>query len=105
MLTREIAINTANEFVNKCKEKGIYFSNVILFGSSITGKAHEFSDIDLLLVSDQFGDSKWENAKLIAPINKKFYLIEPHTYPTAYFLKGDPFLNNVLQTGIALKVA
>ena len=102
MLTQEIAINTVTDFLKSCSEKNIFFKKVILFGSTVTGNLHPFSDIDVLLVSDQFGLSKWENAKLIAPINKKFTEIEAHTYPTKYFLKGDPFINEIKKTGIEI---
>ncbi len=104
MLTREIAISTATDFLSQCAAQGIVFKKAILFGSTVRGNVHEGSDIDLLLVSDQFGKSIWENAKLIAPINKKFTLIEAHPYPTAYFLKGDPFISEVRKTGVELAV-
>ncbi len=102
MLTREIAINTVTDFIKNCEENNIVFNKVILFGSTVTGNAHAFSDIDVLLVSDQFGLSKWENAKLIARVNKKFSTIEAHTYPTKYFLIGDPFINEIKKTGIEI---
>ena len=102
MLTREIAINTVTDFVKNCEENNIIFKKVFLFGSTVNGNVHPFSDIDVLLVSDQFGLSKWENAKLIAPINRKFSSIEAHTYPTKYFLKGDPFINEIKRTGIEI---
>ena len=102
MLTREIAINTVTDFLKSCEENSIFFEKVILFGSTVNGKAHAFSDIDVLLVSDQFGLSKWENAKLIARVNKKFSSIEAHTYPTKYYLKGDPFINEIKKTGIEI---
>ena len=102
MLTREIAINTVTDFLKNCEENNIFFKKVILFGSTVTGNVHPFSDIDVLLVSDQFGLSKWENAKLIARVNKKFSSIEAHTYPTKYFLKGDPFINEIKKTGIEI---
>jgi predicted nucleotidyltransferase len=95
MLTQETAINTVKEFVNSCNQQNIYFNKVILFGSAAKETTTQNSDIDLLLISDQFGYSKWGNLGLIARINKKFQLIEPHTFPTEYFLKSDPFINEI----------
>lgn len=102
MLTRETAIKTVKNFIKSCEESNITFSKVIMFGSTINGNPNEESDIDLLLVSDKFGYSKWENAKLIARVNKKFTSIEAHTFPTEYFLAGDPFINEVKRTGIEI---
>ncbi len=103
MLTREIVIKTVHDFIKSCQAVNINFDKVILFGSAVKDNMNDFSDIDLLLVSDQFGYSKWENAKLIARINKKYSSIEAHTYPTDYFLEEeDPFIKEVVKTGIEL---
>ena len=102
MLTREIAIETVRNFIKSCAEQQVFFTNVVLFGSTATNTATEFSDIDVLLASDQFGYSKWTNLGLISKICLKYRLIEPHTFPTDYYLKGDPFIDEVKKTGIAL---
>lgn len=104
MFTREFAIAKAKEFVLSCKKNNILFKNVILFGSAATNTHTQFSDIDLLLVSDSFGYNKWENSKLIAPINKHFSIIDAHTFPTAYYLKGDPLINEIKKTGIEIEI-
>ena len=103
MLTREVAIAKAKEFIASCRNHNIIFNNVILFGSASRGEATEYSDIDLLLVSDIFGFDKWENAKLIASVNKHFSLIDAHTFPTEYFIEGDPLINEIKRTGIEIK--
>jgi predicted nucleotidyltransferase len=69
MVTREIAINTAKSFVLDCKMAGLTFYKVIIFGSVASDKLHEWSDVDLLLISDQFGDNVFENLKL-SPLRK-----------------------------------
>jgi predicted nucleotidyltransferase len=103
MLTKEIAIATAKEFIATCEKNNIFFTNAILFGSTVNGTVTETSDIDLLLVSEQFGYNSWENARLIAKYNKKFSIIETHNFPKDYFLQGnDPFIKEVKQTGLAL---
>lgn len=102
MLTRDVAVQLVKDFVKACEEQRIFFTKVILFGSTAQDTATQDSDIDVLLVSDQFEMNQWKNAGLIARINKKFSLIEAHTYPTAYFLKGDPFINEAKSTGIEI---
>jgi predicted nucleotidyltransferase len=102
MLSRDDTINIVKDFITDCKTNNITFRNVVLFGSSVKNTRTDYSDIDLLLVSDQFGYDRWRNAGLIASINKKYNLIEAHTYPTTYFLEGDPFIEEVLNTGISI---
>lgn len=103
MFTKDAAINTVIKFMEDCKEKNILLSHVILFGSSLKGTGNEFSDIDVLLASPQFTYDKWENANLIAPVNKKYKFLEAHTFPTDYYLKGDPFINEVIKDGYIIK--
>ena len=103
MLTRETAIATAQEFIEICKKNNIFFTNAILFGSTVNGSITKTSDIDLLLVSEQFGYNSWQNAKLIAKINKKYSIIEAHNFPKDYFLNGnDPFIKQIKETGIVI---
>jgi len=47
----------AIRFLQKClKEKGLNISKIILFGSQAKGKATEESDIDVVIISDDFRD-------------------------------------------------
>ena len=57
MVTRETAINTAKSFIKDCKLSGLTFYKVFIFGSVAKGNIHEWSDIDLLLISDQFNEN------------------------------------------------
>ena len=68
MVTRETAINTAKSFINDCQLNGLTFHKVILFGSAAKGLTHDWSDIDLLLISDQFGDNIFDNLNIIFPL-------------------------------------
>jgi predicted nucleotidyltransferase len=100
MVTRETAIETAKSFVNDCLLNGLLFEKVLLFGSAAKNSAHEWSDIDLLLVSHQFGDNIFENLKLYSKINIKYPIIETHPYPTKYFKQGDEFIDKISKEGI-----
>ncbi len=102
MVNREIAINTAQSFINDCKSSGLTFYKVLLFGSTVKNNAHEWSDIDLLLISDQFGDNIFENLKLYSRINIKYPIIETHPYPTKYYKEGDDFINEISKESIEI---
>ncbi len=102
MVTREIAINTAKSFVRDCKSNGLTFYKVLLFGSTVKNQAHEWSDIDLLLISDQFGDNIFENLKLYSRINIKYPIIETHPYPIKYFKEGNPFIQEICKESVEI---
>ncbi len=95
MVTRENAISTARSFVNDCQSNGLIFHKVFLFGSVVKNTTHEWSDIDLLLISDQFSDNVFENLKLYSKINIKYPIIETHPYPTKYYYEGDDFIKEI----------
>ena len=63
---------------------------------------YEWSDIDLLLVSDQFGNNVFENLKLYSMINIKYPIIETHPYPTKYFKDGDRFIDEIVKDSIEI---
>ncbi len=46
------------KFLNAIISKGIHIEKVILYGSYASGKAHEDSDIDLAVVSSDFGKAQ-----------------------------------------------
>lgn len=102
MVTRESAIITAKSFVNECQSNGLTFYKVIIFGSVAKNQTHEWSDIDLLLISDQFGDNIFENLKLYSKINIKYPIIETHPYPTAYYKEGDDFIKEISKVSIEI---
>ena len=102
MVTREVAINTAKSFVRDCKLTGLTFYKVLIFGSVARNKLHEWSDVDVLLISDQFGDNVFENLKLYSKINIKYPIIETHPYPTNYYKDGDSFIDEVVKDSIEI---
>jgi len=104
MLNRKRSINLIHDYVRHCKERNIQIKKVILFGSYANGKADEYSDIDIVLVSDQFTDNSYFNWKMLVPVNVKFVDIEPHPFSSSYFRKGDPFIDEIKKTGIEIKI-
>lgn len=53
-------------FLGRClKEKGLKVSKIILFGSQVKGKTTEESDVDILIISEDFrGKDIFERARL-----------------------------------------
>ena len=103
-MVKENAIELIRQYIETCRNYGIDFYKVILFGSFANGNNTLDSDIDLALVSDKFTDYPIADRKKIVKANIKFSLIEPHTFSTNYFLKGDPFIDEIKRTGIEINL-
>lgn len=77
MVEGEIA-EKIKEFVKELKRRRIKVTKVILYGSRILGKAHKYSDIDVAIVSPDFGKDRYEEgARLFEIAHKIDPLIEP----------------------------
>jgi len=102
MVNQSTAVELVRHYVQLCNGRNIYFNKVILFGSVVAGTARPESDIDVLLVSDQFTHDSIHNWRMLAPVTAQLYDIEPHPYPTDAYLRRDPFVDEVDRTGIEI---
>ncbi|MEN9448448.1 MAG: hypothetical protein RJA25_1738 [Bacteroidota bacterium] len=102
MVTRQAAINMAKTFVQECKESGLHLTDAFLFGSVVKNTQHESSDIDVVLVSENFTDNIFENLRLFSKINIKYPLIEVHPYSPESFLEATDFIQEISKYKIAL---
>ena len=104
MFTRKDLKQYISDYIAECNRLGVHFKKVILFGSYARNTAHEWSDIDLALVSDDFTGMRIEDRHKITLANIKFVDIEPHIFNTAYFEEGDPFIEEIKKTGKEIKL-
>ena len=104
LIDRETAINRSKEFVNELLSLQLNLRKAILFGSFAKNQQKEWSDIDIALIADEFIGFGYEDRKYFAKINiqKSYSMIQTKTYATAYFEKGDPFINEIIKTGVVL---
>ena len=51
-------LNTVREYIGALKSQGIDVERAVVFGSQANGHAHEWSDIDVIVVSPMFDDMK-----------------------------------------------
>ena len=76
---------------------------VYLFGSQVTGKAHDDSDIDILLISPDFSgnriDTRVELMGLTWDIDGR---IEPHPMTPDEFELSNPLAAEVMKTGVEI---
>ena len=104
MLTRSDAIALVKSFTDELLASGIPLDRVILFGSYSRNAQNEYSDIDVVLVSDLFTGFGFEDLKHFSRINirREFLSIETKTYSSQYFEQGDPFITEIFRSGIEL---
>lgn len=87
--SRDSINNELTEFINLLTDAYDIFA-VILFGSYAEGKAGEYSDIDVAVFSDDFGDDAFEDMKKLFRLRRK---IDPDIEPLP-FKKHDYFEHN-----------
>ena len=81
--------------------KELRLEAVYLFGSTAKGADHEWSDIDLAIVSPDFiGDSFEDNKRLFPYILQVDTAIEVHTFRPSDFSYDNPFVKEIQSTGI-----
>jgi predicted nucleotidyltransferase len=105
MLDKNAAVEIVRNYANDIEEHGVHLREVILYGSFAKGTQHEWSDIDVALVADEFTGFYFNDSDLFpyVGIKKPYIRIETKTYPTEYFQQGDPFINEIIKTGIRIK--
>lgn len=65
-------------FRDALESKKVHVQKMILFGSWAKGTAGEFSDIDVVIVSEAFdGRDLWSRAKLLGGAQVAYRIIEP----------------------------
>ena len=57
MLEQNVLISVRN-YIDAIKRAGIGVEFVVVFGSQVNGKTHEWSDIDLMVVAPEFDNMK-----------------------------------------------
>lgn len=78
-------INIIRRYIHLLKQKGIRVSNVILFGSYAKGTAKPDSDIDIAVISSQFGQ---DNLKEMMLLRKLAIKIDSHIEPLPFSPEG-----------------
>lgn len=74
-------VNLINRYVILLKQKGISVSKVILFGSHAKGKAKPDSDIDIAVISSQFGRNNFKEMLLLRKLALE---IDSHIEPLPF---------------------
>ena len=95
-------------FVNVLTLKGIRVEKVILYGSYASGKIHAGSDLDVAIVSPDFGKDRFEEGKMLLQLA---WRVDPRISPipiSSESYERDtwiPLIYEIRKKGIELKVA
>jgi uncharacterized protein len=89
------------EFRHSLEKRGIKIERIVLYGSYATGTQREGSDIDLVVISDDFsGLGYWQRIDLLsAAIYEVFKPIEAVAMTRAEWEKGDSFIVDFARNG------
>jgi predicted nucleotidyltransferase len=95
-------------FVDTLAKKGIRIEQVILYGSYASGNLHSGSDLDLAIVSPDFGNDRFEEGKLLL---QTAWRVDPRLQPvpiSSEAFKKDtwvPLIHEIREKGIEIKAA
>jgi len=101
---KDIATNKAKSFITLIQKKGIDVSEAYLFGSATRDATSEYSDIDLAIVSKDFGGLPYYDIKKISRYRREVDLrLEIHPFSFNEIKKSPPlFFNKIKKEGIRL---
>ncbi len=92
-----------DKYLASLKENNIPINQAILFGSYAKGNYNEWSDIDLALVSDVFQGNRIDDRSKIRLITLQVSSdIEVLPYRTQDFNSDDPFVKEIMETGVSI---
>jgi predicted nucleotidyltransferase len=106
MVNREIA-GKLKELHQALKKRGIRVTKIILYGSRASGRYHKDSDIDIAVVSPDFGKDRFEEGVMLFQIACK---IDPRFEPVPLSVKSYkkdtwiPLIYEIRKNGKEIKV-
>ena len=102
MVVRKDIKKEVEVFLEELENRGVHVEKSYLFGSFAKGDEHEFSDIDLALVSKNFNGIIHEDIKPFLDLLAKHYRIQPITFHPQKLKEGGPLIEEILNTGVAI---
>ena len=107
MAKKEI-INIIIEFIQSLKKNGVTIDRVFLYGSYARGISKDGSDIDIAVISPDFGKDRYEEGKLLRQLAWRIDTrLEPVPISSESFLNDDwiPLIHEIKTNGIPIEVA
>lgn len=96
-------IETLKKFLEKLKEDGIPVEAAYLFGSYAKGRAREWSDIDVAVISSDLSDDRFEERIRLSQISSRIdSRIEPVPFRPDTFVDEDPLVWEIKKEGVRI---
>jgi predicted nucleotidyltransferase len=102
-MDKKEAIRTAQEYIYSVRGK-YALTRALLFGSFAKGTNHTHSDIDVAVVVKDIDNLFDMQVNLMHLRNDNNLLIEPHPFREKDFDANDPFVYEILSSGVELRV-
>ncbi|MCI8291392.1 MAG: nucleotidyltransferase domain-containing protein [Clostridia bacterium] len=102
MVKRNVDLNVLKSVEEYIKEISKYYSiqEVYLFGSYAKGTSHEDSDIDVAVIINSDSNVFDLMVELMMLTQNIDLRIEPHPIKVKDFKEGNPFVQEIIDTGI-----
>ena len=92
-----------NRFIHALEENHIHVQRAVLFGSYAEGRANEWSDIDIALVSDAFEGDRFDDRSKIRRITLSVSSdLSPLPFRPEDFISENPFVREILEKGVRI---
>lgn len=90
-------------YLEELEKNNVPIRRAILFGSYVKGSSHEWSDIDIALVSDVFEGIRFKDRNKIRKITLGISSdLSPLPYRPEDFSPDDPFVREIMEHGIVV---
>lgn len=101
ILTKKDIRKISSDFKHLLKKSGVEVQGFILFGSYAKGHPHPWSDLDICVLSRQFGKRDFDDMAKISKLGKQVnYLIESHPLNPNDLRRGvHPLAEEIKRTG------
>ena len=92
-----------DKYINALEEKNIHVQRAVLFGSYADGRANEWSDIDIALVSESFNGDRFDDRGKIRKITLSVSSdLSPLPFRPEDFIPEDPFVKEIMERGVRI---
>ena len=106
-MVKKSIIKIIKKFVNTLKKEGINIDKIILYGSYVKGKSRTESDLDIAVISRDFGKDRIEEGMFLFRIAGEVDpRIEPVPIPLESYEKDTwvPLIYEIRKKGIELNI-
>ncbi|MDZ7700145.1 MAG: nucleotidyltransferase domain-containing protein [Deltaproteobacteria bacterium] len=92
-----------DKYIRALEKERIHVQRAVLFGSHAYGKADQWSDIDIALVSDAFEGDRFDDRSKIRRITLSVSSdLSPLPFRPEDFVPENPFVKEILEKGVTI---